>query len=111
MEVHRYPSIIIDNGHGFMKAGFSGEKQLPTVTIPCRDDVLLGDFVVEKVQEERLPTVNLDSLKEVSRSNILQNKNSAVCVLNILSQLYFIYAREYSSTSKLLYVASKISCK
>ena len=59
-----------------MKAGFSGEKQLPTVTIPCRDDVLLGDFVVERVQEERLPTVNLDSLKEVSRSNILQQNKT-----------------------------------
>ena len=68
-----------------MKSGICGEKQLPTVTIPCRDDVLLGDFVVVKVQEERLPTVNLDSLKEVSQSKIMQNKNSAVCVLNILS--------------------------
>ena len=86
MARQRPPAIIIDKGSGFMKAGFSGKNHLPTVTIPCRDDVLLGDFVVDKVQEGKLPNVYLEALKEVSRSNVLQdNKYLPFCVMNILS--------------------------
>ncbi|XP_062500156.1 actin-like [Corticium candelabrum] len=102
MEVPRYPSIIIDNGHGFMKAGFSGEKQLPTVTIPCRDDVLLGDFVVEKVQEERLPTVNLDSLKEMWKDAIYRLKADPTECIFVLTANRLFTEKDYHAIAEIM---------
>ena len=89
MASQRSPTIIIDNGSGFVKAGFSGDKQFPTVTLPC-GDVLVGQFVLDVEQEGKLPTVNVDCLKEVSRSNILyNNKFRCLCALTISLELYF----------------------
>ena len=49
--------VIMDNGTDFFKAGFSGNRVLPTVTLPCTEtnSVLPHHFLYEKERIESGP--------------------------------------------------------